>query len=116
MDKKEFKELYDKITSRITSMLPEGVTIETAVGGGLLRPIAFWLVGPEDTPSAWVQLNISYVKDSWRIWPEWPDCADFDGGPDDYFNMGDVPALISTMPLLQQMADIVTSELLLDLE
>ena len=115
MDKNAFKEVYDRITSRITSLLPEGVTIDTAVGGGS-RPTAFWLVGPEDTPSAWVQLNISYVKNSWKIWPEWPDCAYFDGGPDDYFNMGDVPALIATMPLLQQMVDIVKSELLLDLE
>lgn len=61
VSKSEFREVYDRITSRIIDTLPHLMTIQTSAGGGS-RPRAYWLVGPDDVPDAWASITAVVLK------------------------------------------------------
>lgn len=108
MDHKKFKATYDRITGRIIEALPDWATIEAYPGKGSW-PHAIWHVSAKQAPKAWVSVYVNY-KENVTVWGEWPDCAHLDDGVR-YFAIEDLPFLISLMPILGQMLDIVKEEL-----
>ena len=109
MDHKEFKATYDRITERIVEILPDQTTIEAYPGKGSW-PHAVWHVSTKQAPRAWVNISIKYKNDV-MVLVEWPDSSYLDEGAVKYYDVEDLPFLISLMPILGQMLDIVKEEL-----